>query len=291
MKNTKANRTKFLQGYLKILLSWKEKEQDVSLMKKSLEELNETLSIKRKVVLYKNINDLGNDLRSDLWNDLGSDIRNNLWSDLGNNLRNITWEYYEFIWPVFVGHFYKNSPTIKRRIKTIQALDKCIKSGVGYLWLSSTTLYAIPFPKISIDSEKRLHNEQGPACEWNEKEKSYWFHGVKVNEKIIMHPEELMKKDWMDEKNTEIRRVMLDRKPSLINELGMKIQKDTCGELWKMELPDDPDKIAVFIHVQDTSHPDKWYFERVPPTIQTCREGVAWQFQLKEQEYKPVLQA
>ena len=38
MKNTKANRQKFLQGYLKILLSWKNKKQDVVLMKNALEE-------------------------------------------------------------------------------------------------------------------------------------------------------------------------------------------------------------------------------------------------------------
>src|SRR3990167_7006825 len=194
MKTTPKNRKKFLQGYLKILLLWKNKKQDVGKMKKSLRELNVTLpNPKERVVLYENMMDLGTPLRTDLgttlWTNLRTTLWTNLWTslrtdlgtslgtslrtdlrtdlgtslgtslwtslwtdlwtplrtDLGTDLRTGTWEYYEFIWPIFIAYFYKDLITVKKRLSTIKALDKCIKAGVGYLWLSDTTLY--PFPK------------------------------------------------------------------------------------------------------------------------------------------------
>jgi hypothetical protein len=351
MKNTQANRSKFLKGYLKILLSWKDKKQDHNKMFKALEELNQSFPSKRAIKLYKGISNLGSDFGSDfgsnlgsnlwsnlwsnlgsdfgsnlgsnLWSNLGSDFRSdfrsnlgsnlgsNLWSNLGSNFgsdfgsnlgsnlwsdfrSNLgsdfgseTWEYYEFIWPVFIEHFYKNLPTIKKRIKTIRALDKCIKSGVGYLWLSSTTLYALPFPKISIDNEKRLHAEAKPACIWSDKEKSWWIHGVKVNQKIVETPEMLTKKDWLDEKNLEIRRVIQDRMPDFAKKLGAKrIQKDSYGELLEIDLKDDPEKVARYVKVKDASTPREYYL-RCPPTMKTAKEAIAWSFGLTEGEYKP----
>jgi len=288
MKNTKANRQKFLQGYLKILLSWKNKKQDVVLMKNALEELNQSLSKRRKVKLYMGISDLWSDLGNDLWNDLWNDLGN----DLGSNLRSETWEYYEFIWPVFVGYFYKNLPTIKRRIKTIEALDKCIKSGIGYLWLSNTMLYAIPFPKITIDEKKRLHCEDGCAIEWNPKEKSWWFHGVKVTQKIVETPEKLTKNDWIKETNLEVRRIIQERMGErFVKELkGKKIHKGAYGELLEIDLPNDPDKVARYAHVKDTSTKREYYL-RVPPTIADADEAIGWSFEETKETYKPVQQS
>src|SRR3990167_7896891 len=219
MKTTPKNRKKFLQGYLKILLLWKNKKQDVGKMKKSLRELNVTLpNPKERVVLYENMMDLGTTLRTDSRTDLGTSLGTSLWTslwtdlwtplrtDLGTDLRTGTWEYYEFIWPIFIAYFYKDLLTVKKRLSTIKALDKCIKAGVGYLWLSDTTLYALPFPEISIDEEKQLHCENGPACEWVGREKSWWVHGVKVTQKIVETPDKLTKQDWLNEKNLEVRR-------------------------------------------------------------------------------------
>ena len=292
MKNTKANRQKFLRGYLKILLSWKNKKQNIKLMEKSLKELNKTLpKPDRKVILYKSRNDLWSDLwsnlKSDLRSDLGSDLRSDLGNDLWSDLKSETWEYYESIWPIFVGYFYKNLPTVKRRLPTIKALDECIKSGIGYLWLSSTTLYALPFPKISIDAEKRLHCENGPACEWASDEKFWWIHGVKVTQKIVETPNKLTKNDWLNEKNAEVRRIIQDRMPDFAKKVGAKrIQKDDYGELVEIELPNDPEKIARYVKVKDSST-TRLYYLRIPPTVETCKAGIAWSFGLEEKDYLP----
>ena len=317
MKNTPKNRKKFLQGYLKILLLWKNKKQDVGKMKKSLRELNVTLpNPKERVVLYENMMDLGTPLRTDLGTNLWTNLRTNLWTnlwtslrtdlrtdlgtslgtslwtslwtdlwtplrtDLGTDLRTGTWEYYEFIWPIFIAYFYKDLLTVKKRLSTIKALDKCIKAGVGYLWLSDTTLYALPFPEISIDEEKQLHCENGPACEWVGREKSWWVHGVKVTQKIVETPDKLTKQDWLNEKNLEVRRIIKDRMgENFVKKIGGKTvgkHKDPrIGEVVEIDISPDPEKVAHYLHAKDWSTGRKYYLG-IPPTITDPMEAQAW---------------
>ena len=49
---------------------------------------------------------------------------------------------------------------------------------------------------------------------------------------------------------------------------------------------DDPERVARYVQVQDASTA-RQYFLRVPPTIQTAAEAVAWSFQLAVEEYDP----
>ena len=144
--------------------------------------------------------------------------------------------------------------------------------------------------KITVDSQHRLHNEKDMAIEWADGYGGYFYNGTRVTEKIVKTPEKLTKKDWESEKNLEVRRVIQDRMPNFVKKLGAKtIQKDTCGELLEISLPSDPEKIARYVHVQDAST-DRKYYLRVPPTIQTCKEGVAWTFGVDNGAYKPVIE-
>jgi hypothetical protein len=49
---------------------------------------------------------------------------------------------------------------------------------------------------------------------------------------------------------------------------------------------DDPEGVARYVQVQDASTP-RQYLLRVPPTVQTAAEAVAWSFQLAVEEYHP----
>ena len=54
-----------------------------------------------------------------------------------------------------------------------------------------------------------------------------------------------------------------------------------------MRLPgNDPEQVARYVQVQDAST-ERQYFLRVPPTIQTAAEAVAWSFGLPGKEYRP----
>jgi len=156
--------------------------------------------------------------------------------------------------------------------------------------------FIIPYEGIAFVSEtpkriswdnKLLHHESKAAVEYADGYSLYSFKGVKVYEKIIKTPEKLTKKDWAEEKNIEVRRIIQDRMPDFAKKIGAKkIQKDTYGELLEIELPNDPEKIARYVKVKDSST-DRIYYLRVPPITKTAKEGVSWTFNLEDKYYKP----
>jgi len=59
-----------------------------------------------------------------------------------------------------------------------------------------------------------LHREDGPAIvrpKGEEMDQGWFIRGVAVNEKIVMHPEELTAEEIQGEKNLEVRRIMIER--------------------------------------------------------------------------------
>lgn len=118
----------------------------------------------------------------------------------------------------------------------------------------------------------------------------YAWHGVRIPEYIILKPESISIQKIEDEKNTEIRRVMITRygqEKYLLDSNAKKIHSDDYGILYKKEIPDDEPLLMVKV-VNSTPEPDgtfKDYFLRVPPNIKTAREAVAWTFDEKSEEY------
>ncbi|MBI1807932.1 MAG: hypothetical protein HYR76_12880, partial [Ignavibacteria bacterium] len=96
----------------------------------------------------------------------------------------------------------------------------------------------------------------------------------------------------LSEVNAEVRRVMIERfgVQQFIVASGAKvIHQDECGVLYKKELMMDEPLVMVKV-INSTPEPDgtyKSYFLRVPPTITTAREAVAWTFDMKPEEYSP----
>jgi hypothetical protein len=114
-------------------------------------------------------------------------------------------------------------------------------------------------------------------------------HGVRVPEKLVLHPEHFTKKDWLGERNLEVRRAMQerlgnDRFVELVG--GICIDQGTRGELIAVDLGNDPEEVAHYIHVKDAST-QRQYYLRVPPSIRRVDEAVAWTFGLDEQDYQP----
>ena len=69
---------------------------------------------------------------------------------------------------------------------------------------------------------------------------------------------------------------------------GQVIDSSPRGVLFEVCLPaDDPEGVARYVQVQDAST-ERQYLLRVPPTIQTAAEAVAWTFQLAGDDYRPV---
>jgi hypothetical protein len=140
-----------------------------------------------------------------------------------------------------------------------------------------------------------LHCESGPALVYPDGWGIWAFNGVRVSQALIEHPELITCSAIDAEQNAEIRRVMIGRYGQtkyLIDSGAENIGGDDYGVLYRKDIQGDEPIVMVKV-VNSTAEPDgsfKDYFLRVPPTIRTAREAVAWTFGKTADEYEPSIQ-
>jgi hypothetical protein len=143
---------------------------------------------------------------------------------------------------------------------------------------------------LELDDRGRPHSSSGMCLKYRDGWGFYAWHGVRVDERLILLPETLTRVDWMQEQNLEIRRAMQerlggDRFVQMVG--GQCIDTGKRGRLIEIDLEDDPERIAHYIQVQDAST-DRLYYLRVPPSITNADEGVAWTFGMNVPDYQPI---
>ena len=120
----------------------------------------------------------------------------------------------------------------------------------------------------------------------------------------VKTPKKLTKQDWMEEKNIEVRRIIQARMPNFVKSIGGKrIHKDSFGELLEIDLLNDPDKKALYVHVKDASTKREYYLwvdNNCQPMLEdgkfgkpqalTAHNAVASTFGLRGEEYSPMLE-
>ncbi len=138
----------------------------------------------------------------------------------------------------------------------------------------------------------RLHRDDGPAVAWPDGWGVWCIHGVRVTRQIVEAPQTLTVEQIRDERNAEVRRIMVDRfgAERYLRESDAQLldDDDEFGKLWRVRLPDDEDLVMVEV-INSTPEPDgssKTYWLRVPPTMRSAREAVAWTFDLSARAYE-----
>jgi hypothetical protein len=154
--------------------------------------------------------------------------------------------------------------------------------------------------EMHFDNVDRLHCETGPAILYRDNSAVYAWHGIVIPPGLIMRPISL--KQIVTEQNIEIKRVMIERygPDKFIQEVGKPIAQDEFGKLWQVEIIDSEFERAVSPRFQthmvmvevknSTPEPDgsiKTYFLRVPPSMRTPREAIAWTFRMRADDYDP----
>ena len=166
----------------------------------------------------------------------------------------------------------------------------CFNQMVSAYWLGAEVAVIVRRPRLLVRDERgRLHSASGRCLEYHDGWGISAWHGVVVPDRVILASETLTREDFLSEQNVEVRRVIQERMGQrFVRELGgVVLNSGPRGTLYEVQLPkDDPERVARYVQLQDTST-SRNYFLRVPPTIQTAAEAVAWSFQLAVEEYVP----
>jgi hypothetical protein len=159
----------------------------------------------------------------------------------------------------------------------------------GY-WFGKDVALVVRKPRLlAFDDAGRLHSATGRCVEYRDGWGFFAWHGVPVPERVILEPDELTRDDFLSERNVETRRIIQERMGAerFVWELAATyIDGGPQGVLYEVALPDDPDQVARYVQVEDPSTGREYYL-RVPPSIQTAAEAVAWTFGRTTDEYHP----
>lgn len=145
---------------------------------------------------------------------------------------------------------------------------------------------------VRTNSEGNLHNATGPALEFADGLSTYCWEGVMVPRQVIEHPERINVADIEAAENAEVRRVMIERYgiDRFILDSGAEVvSRDEFGTLYRKQMPGDEPLQMVQV-LNSTEEPDgshRSYFLRVPPTVSSAREAVAWTFAFDSEQYCP----
>jgi len=125
-----------------------------------------------------------------------------------------------------------------------------------------------------------------------------FLHGIPVDLQLLTKP--LTLADVLGARNAEVRRVLIERyergEPGrFIRDADAEViafDYDRLGNRRRLlHLPLDGDEPYVAVEVTNsTPEPDgshKRYILRVPPTITSCRDAVAWTFGMTGDQYDP----
>lgn len=140
----------------------------------------------------------------------------------------------------------------------------------------------------------RLHREDGPAVVTPYGTELYYWKGVAVPRVVIMDPGSRSTVDILTEENQEIRRAWLEAYglESALRELRgagqAQVRHKTAippRRLWEIStIVDVDEEHPRYVEVTCPST-DRRYFLRVPPSVKTCEEAVAWTFSMAPEQY------
>ncbi len=254
---------------------------------------------------------------SQVWSQVWSQVRSQVWSAMNNDRGGAFWAS----WIAYVAFMRDvlgwNDPVLERF-----EIDETLAKSCGWVWWHENVLAISDRPSvIRRDDQGRLHCADGPAIAYRDGWAIHAVHGVVVPSDIIESPQSITVERIGKEGNAEIRRVMIERYGAsryLIDSGANIVHRDAVGLLYRKEVADDEPIVMVRV-LNSTAEPDgvmsrneaiaifgdaakaavaapadsRWkeYMIRVPPTLRTAHEAVAWTFGLTAEQYHPAIES
>jgi hypothetical protein len=185
----------------------------------------------------------------------------------------------------------------------LRRLFEAFVHGCWLLYWADDALYWVAKPTVHREpGTQRLHHDTQPALE-SDIFNLYFWQGMRVPAFVIRNPHLITIAHIDRETNVEVRRVMIERyrhgedihgAAAFIRDAGgERLDHDErYGTLWRRNIPNDEPIVMIEV-VNRTREPDgrfKHYWLRVPPTMRTAREAVAWTFNMPAQQYVPEIE-
>ncbi len=193
--------------------------------------------------------------------------------------------------------FYKvyNDVAQTQSEKNTSAYDFLMSGGFDCFFYGDCTIILRKPSRIKRNQNLVLHCEDGPAVEWKDGTKLYYWNGIEVTEDLIMRPESVTREDILSEQNVEVRRCYQEalgseRFANLLGLTAIDEKQDRYGNTMILYRTRYKDKlIGEYIHFAKVIFPStgRNYFLCVPPKISNVEEAVAWTFGKRAKEYKP----
>jgi len=184
--------------------------------------LRANLGANLRANLWDNLRDnLWDNLGDNLGANLGDNLRDNLWDNLGASLRDNKIEYQgtdmwgqqDMYWVAFYEFPYLFLD-IKYKDDELNKLTMWKEIGMSAMWwypFEGICFICDRPQELNFDEQKRLHAEDRSAYLFRDGWNGYYWHGVSVPEYVVMRPEEITPKKITEEKNQEVKRVMMER--------------------------------------------------------------------------------
>ena len=144
------------------------------------------------------------------------------------------------------------------------------EAGLGMFWITPRLILALPQPTLQISGGRdgRLHCETGPAAVWPNGDRYWFWHGVRVPQAVVEQPEQITPRTILGERNSEVRRVMIERFGWERFDVTVKAQVVDHDERWGTLLrwPDFNNEKTLALRVVNRSpEPDGSYRRYVLP--------------------------
>jgi len=194
-----------------------------------------------------------------------------------------------------------------------EALMRILRGAAGPFVVTRSEVVIAERPlRVLRDHQGWPHAETGPALVWGDGLTVHAWHGTTVPAWMIEEPDRITPESIDAERNIEVRRMLLDRYGAdrYVRASGATlVHEDETGRLWRKTLGGEPswhrwrasrrsgegpDEAMFMVEVRNsTPEPDgthRTYLLRVPPSVSTAREAVAWTFGLAARDYAPAVE-
>jgi hypothetical protein len=214
----------------------------------------------------------------------------------GARMRNANWELPSLAVAAIGAAARGDIMAMRRWLPLLEALE----AGCFSFWIDGAAIHAAERPTVLLDHAGRLHSASGPAFVWLADIRSYYWHGVLVPSLVVERPGCITIDIIHAAVNAEIRRVMIERyrcgdtvdgpAAYMRDAGGRPLEHDErYGTLWRCDVPAN-DPLVMIEVINATAEPDgrfRHHWLRVPPTVTSAREAVAWTFGMEAAEYTP----